>query len=101
MQDFTNVKDITNLIYSKLINRSYTKGIFNISSGKPISMINLAKLIVQTAESNSEIRASGLIDLEEEYKADYSVEKAKIQLGWEPKITLKNGISDLIKIMKK
>ncbi|MFT4643621.1 MAG: UDP-glucose 4-epimerase [Planctomycetota bacterium] len=101
MQDFTHINDISNLIYSLLKSQSFINGVFNISYGKPISMMNLAKLIVQTAESNSEIRASGLIDLEEEYKADYSIEKAKIQLGWEPKITLKNGISELIKIMKK
>jgi len=101
MQDFTHVNDISNLIYSQLESKIFTNGVFNISCGKPISMMNLAKLIVHTCESNSEIKSSGLIDVQEEYKADYSIEKAKIQLGWKPKITLKNGISELIKIMKK
>jgi len=101
MQDFTHINDITDLIYSQLKSDSFINGVFNISSGKPISMMNLAKLIVHTCESNSEIKSSGLIDLQEEYKADYSIEKAKIQLGWKPKITLKIGISELIKIMKK
>lgn len=99
MQDFTHINDISNLIYCQLKSKIFTNGVFNISSGKPISMLNLAKLVVKTAESNSEVKASGQIDLQEEYKADYSIKKAKIQLNWEPKITLRKGISELIKIM--
>ena len=101
MQDFTNVKDIADLIYFKLKSRSFINGIYNISAGKPISMINLAELIVSISGSDSKIEASGITDEQENYKASYSIEKAKNALSWEPKITLKAGIKELIKIMKK
>ena len=101
MQDFTHVNDISSLIYCQLKSESFINGVFNISYGKPISMLNLAELIVKTTESNSEIKASGQIDKQENYKASYSIDKAKTILGWSPKITLQTGIKELLNNMRK
>lgn len=101
MQDFTNVDDIANLLYSLLSGNEYRDGIFNISYGNPICMRDLAQLIVNLVGSESRIEPSGLDDKQENYKASYSIEKAKNILGWNPKISLEMGILELINNLRK
>ena len=101
MQDFTNVDDIANLISSLLRKNEYMNGIFNISYGNPITMKDLAELIVNITGSKSLVQPSGLYDNQENYKASYSTEKAKNLLGWNPKIPLDQGILEIINNLKK
>lgn len=95
-QDFTNVDDIAQLVHNILTNNIITNGIFNISNGTSICMKNLAKLVVNLAVSNSIIEPSGQADIQEHYKASYSIKKAQDILHWDPKITLEIGIMELI-----
>jgi nucleoside-diphosphate-sugar epimerase len=39
---------------------------------------------------------SGSIDNQEDYKASYSIDKAKQLLNWNPKISLEMGIRELM-----
>lgn len=100
MQDFTNVEDIAQLIFNVLRDNNYPKGIFNISFGAPISMKELAKLIVDITGSRSEIEPSGQADIQENYRASYSIKKAQDVLGWNPRISLNTGILELINRFK-
>ncbi len=96
MQDFTNVDDIATLISNIITQGKYPTGTYNISSGNPISMLNLAKKIVELSNSNSEIIASGQNDPQESYKASFNISKAISELNWEPKISLEQGLINVI-----
>ena len=95
-QDFTNVEDISSFICSTLKLMSFKNGIYNISFGAPIRMRTLAELIIRITGSTSLIEAKGEIDLQENYKASYSILKAKSLLNWNPRITLEKGILKMI-----
>jgi nucleoside-diphosphate-sugar epimerase len=95
-QDFTSAVDIGEAI-ERAVNKPNISGIFNIASGKPISMINLAKTIIRNIpQSTSQIISSGKPDPQENYRARFDVSKAKILLGWTPRISLASGIKLLI-----
>lgn len=95
-QDFTHVDDISRAVL-KTIEKQKIHGIFNIASGKAISMKKLARLIQQkTHNCKSIIKSSGKIDSQEHYKAYIDVTKAKIELGWMAEILIENGIEEWI-----
>lgn len=96
MQDFTNTRDIAELISNLITSEKRQYGIFNISAGMPITMVELANKIIRISGSKSKIINSGRLDEQENYKASYSIDKAKRLLNWKPKITIEDGIKDLI-----
>jgi nucleoside-diphosphate-sugar epimerase len=96
MQDFTNTWDIAGLIHRLIVDRNTEHGIFNLSAGMPISMNELANQIIKLTGSSSEVLNSGLLDEQEDYKASYSIEKAKQLLNWNPEFSLEMGIRELV-----
>jgi nucleoside-diphosphate-sugar epimerase len=96
MQDFTSTRDIAGLIHKLIVDRNIEHGVFNLSAGMPISMKELANQIIQLTGSSSVVFNSGLLDEQEDYKASYSIDKAKQLLNWNPEISLKMGIRELI-----
>lgn len=96
MQDFTNTRDIAVLISNLINSQKLYSGIYNISYGQPISMLELANKIVRICNSDSLISFAGIEDDQENCKASYSINKAKSILNWEPKISLENGLKELV-----
>ena len=95
-QDFTHVNDIADAVLDCL-KYPEQNDIFNISAGKPVSMKQLAEIILALVPgSDSKIESSGLTDSQENYRALFDINKAKNKLNWEPRISLKDGISKLI-----
>ena len=100
MQDFTNSKDIADCIIEIIKTRKNISGVFNLSYGEPISMLNLAKKIIYFSKSKSQIIFSNEKDSQENHKASYSICRAKEDLNWSPKISIDEGILELIKHLK-
>jgi UDP-glucose 4-epimerase len=96
MQDFTNTRDIAGLIHKLIINQYTQYGVFNLSAGMPISMKELATKIVKLTGSSSVVLNSGSLDEQEDYKASYSIDKAKQLLNWNPEVSLEMGIRELM-----
>lgn len=96
-QDFTSVYDIALAVYRAILHEEY--GIFNIASGNPISMKDLANLVVKSVPgTNSKIYPLNEKDPQEDYRANYNVEKARTQLGWSPEVSIEQGIRNWIKV---
>jgi UDP-glucose 4-epimerase len=91
-QDFTHVVDVGRFVRNIINQHRLVDGIFNISYGSPVSMKKLAQIIKEELKSESIIVSSGVIDKQENYRANYSVDKARNQLNWEPKISIRDGI---------
>jgi UDP-glucose 4-epimerase len=102
-QDFVHGIDVARAILS-IINcwevgeRNLPKEIYNIASGQHISMIDLANLVVSCS-------GMGKIQLERShvdhfYKVDMPISRANNMFGWSPRVTLRDGIDQLIRRLR-
>jgi nucleoside-diphosphate-sugar epimerase len=87
-QDYVCTEDIANFVYKQIM--KWTSGVFNVVSGNPITMLELARLIV--SNSNSEICFTGLEDPEEGLYSRFSALKANGLLDWEATISIRSWI---------
>jgi len=71
-------------------------GIYNISFGEEVSIKELAKLIIEMTGSKSKINYLPWRPGEKGMKLALSIEKARKELEYHPKVSLKNGIQKTI-----
>lgn len=102
VRDFLFVSDaVTGLIASAEYNPASGKRnrIFNFGSGSPIKIVELAKMIV-AINGNPMLKVEPELppsNREKEILKQYvAIEKAKTELGWEPKISLEQGLKETI-----
>ena len=93
-QVFTEVDDCSRAIECA-IRHPGAAGIFNIAGEPPISMLGLARLIVSTLGSDSRVDRVVQADPQENYRANYSTDRAQALLHWTPIIPLELGIRRL------
>lgn len=91
-RDFVHVSDVCEAFLSA----RGKEGIFNIGCGVPITMNELAELIIDVTKSDSKIKyvppAGGDIK-----HSCSDISKAGDVLGWSPKIDLEEGIRSIVK----
>ncbi len=98
-QDFTYVKDVADAV--KCAVRSQVKGIYNIAGGHPVSMRELAELIVRSVPGcRSQVISSGQADPQENFRPEFDISKAKRELGWQPKVDIEMGVKECIESLK-
>ncbi len=70
-------------------------GIFNLAGNSPISMRDLAFLVVEVVgHDTATVDCSGKIDFQENHRAHFDVGRAKELLKWNPTISLRQGIAE-------
>ena len=96
-RDFVNVKDIAKAVLASVKSAEVTGEVFNIGSGKPTSIKELAKTIIELAGVSPQISYKPIRvgDIKDSY-ADIS--KAKKLLSFEPEVSLRKGLKELIDI---
>jgi UDP-glucose 4-epimerase len=94
-RDFVNVNDIVQALLACIKSSGANGEVFNIGSGKPTSVTELAKTVLEFTGQDLEIRyeLARAGDIKDSY-ADIS--KAKRLLGYEPKVTLRDGLKALL-----
>jgi UDP-glucose 4-epimerase len=97
-QDFVAVEDVARAVVAALT--SSVTGMFNVASGRAITMRDLAHLVVSSLGSASRVRAAGVEDPQEGCAARYSIEKAKREMSWAPAVMLEAGIQQLAMELK-
>ena len=94
-RDFVNVADIVQALLASLKRSNVNGEVFNIGSGKPTTITELAKAVLELTGQDLEIRyelpRAG--DIKDSY-ADIS--KAGKLLGYEPKVSLRDGLRALL-----
>jgi len=97
-RDFVSVVDIVNSIKLAVEKISGKRGaIYNIASGKSITIHDLAKLMLSISGTNLEIK--NVEPKKEDIRySKVSIELAKSQLGYVPKIRLEVGIKNILGI---
>jgi UDP-glucose 4-epimerase len=94
-RDFVNVKDIIEAIFAAMQNADAHGQVFNIGSGKPTSINELAKILLELAGVDLEVCHEK--PRPGEIKHSYGdIGKAREVLGYEPKVLLKEGLRELL-----
>ena len=89
--------DIVSAIESLLFKKS-KQNEYNFSGDEDISIANLIRLICELTSSNfDEIISHGPERMGKDMNYRLNCEQSKLELGWEPKTTLKNGVIKVIK----
>jgi len=90
-QDFTFVDDVAEACWLALQHRAV--GAFNVSGGQPVTMRQLAELAIECVGADtSRIIVGSHSDPQEDYRGIFSIEKARHQLGFEPHVSLREGL---------
>lgn len=94
-RDFVNVRDIVDAILAAMRNEKAEGEVFNIGSGKPTSINELAKTVLELGNVDLEIKYEKHRTGDIEHSlAD--ITKARKLLGYEPKVNLSDGLRELI-----
>ena len=103
-QDFVHGMDVARAVMAIILHwQSYPASppradTFNIARGTPVSMSDLAELVVECAGSG-EVVHTGVED-EADYRAELSVSRAWDILGWRPRVGLRAGLDQLIRHLR-
>jgi UDP-glucose 4-epimerase len=94
-RDFVHVSDVVEAVLCSLESEDAEGEVFNIGSGKPTTILELAQAILELTGVNSEILHGEprLGDIKHSY-ADVS--KAEKLLGYKPKLSLRQGLHTLL-----
>ena len=94
-RDFINVQDVVEAVLKSLENKDAEGEVFNVGSGKPTSINELARIILEPSRVNIPIsyEAPRVGDIKNSY-ADIS--KAEALLEYKPKFSLKYGLRLLL-----
>jgi nucleoside-diphosphate-sugar epimerase len=99
-QDFTFVDDVIQALW--LAYKKRKAGVYNIASGHPITMRDLAEAVLSVVPgTQSKITSSGRLDPQEGYRGIFSIEKAKYELGYQPRTSLPEGLGACLAAMNK
>lgn len=104
-QDFVHAIDISNAILKVVQSWGAGKGLaqrgaLNIASGSPISMRELAKLVLQAADNtNPLLFVEGQND-EDSYRSCISIAHSSHLIGWKPEISLADGVNHLMRSLE-
>ncbi len=96
-RDFIHVQDIVSAMKMVISNAKAAGQTFNVATGIPTTIDQLAQLLTQLAGDKKirpQYRAARQGDLMHSYA---NIQKATKSLGFEPKMTLKQGLLNLIK----
>jgi UDP-glucose 4-epimerase len=92
-RDFVSIQDVINSIHNAI---SYNKnGVFNIASGKAITIRELAELMILLSEKKLSIQYLPPKKGDIRY-SEAGISLAKENLGYDPKIELRDGIKKLL-----
>lgn len=97
-QDFVHAADVAEAVACAVARRAH--GIFNIGSGSPVTMRELASLVARAVpECGTVPGPSGAEDPQETRFARFSIAKAGEELGWLPRVLLADGVADWARML--
>ena len=96
-RDFTSVYDVIEVMKNIMHNEKAHYGIFNIGSGMPITIRDLALKILQALDKKDiKVKITGKFRKGDIRHCYANITKAKNILGFDPKVSFEKGLKDLI-----
>lgn len=101
-QNYIDVRDIAGVVELCLVRETAREavGVFNIASADCIANLTLAQRCIERCQSTSEIVFNGRDDPEEGLIWDISIEKARRELGFEPRFDIDDAITAVMADME-
>ncbi len=98
-RSFCYVSDLVSGIIKLMFSEKAKGEVINLGNPKEFTVLELANLVRKMINSKSEIIFSNLPD-DDPKRRNPNIEKAKKLLGWEPKISLADGLEETIQYFK-
>lgn len=95
-QTYLDVRDLGKVIKDNLA-KDHIAGTYEIAGQRPISNINLARLCVAKAKTNSKIVFSGKPDAADGAVWDFDCSKAREKLGFVPQYSIEDSVEWMMK----
>ena len=96
-RDFVNVKDVAKGVIACLDNRKSNGEMINLGSGINTSVIEIAEILKKHYRSSSEIKVTGDFRIGDIAHNKADISKAREILGFEPQISLNDGLAEFCK----
>jgi len=103
IRDFLHVDDLVRCLLKVASSDMAYGDVFNVGTGIPTSFLDLAKVIVEVAKTGSYAFTEFTQERKEVEPGDYYTDISKIKgmLGWEPQVTLREGLESTIQFYRK
>lgn len=95
-RDFVSVHDVVDALIASMNNENAKSEILNIGSGKPTKIKDLAVAIAKVLGKKIKPQITGEFRLNDIRHCFADISKAKKVLGWQPKISLNDGLQELV-----
>ncbi len=94
IRDFVHVLDVVRANYAAMTS-TIDRGLFNIGSGVPISITQLAHLMIKISGRDLDVRHVAIVG--GDIKASHAdISRAKDILSWYPTVTLEDGLASIL-----
>ena len=99
-RSFCYISDMVEGIYKAMFTEGTKGQIFNLGNPDEYKVKDLAEKIIKLTKSKSEIKYSGTFREDDPMRRQPDITKAKEVLGWEPKVSLDEGLQKTIEYYK-
>ncbi|MDX2006526.1 MAG: GDP-mannose 4,6-dehydratase [Meiothermus sp.] len=93
-RDFVHVRDVVSAIRLSLESDRANGQTFNVGSGIPTSVFDVARLLVRALKGTSEIRTTGQYRLGDIRHCYADLTRIRERLGFQPEVSLEQGIDE-------
>ncbi len=93
-RDFVYISDVVTSIYLALTSNNITNKVYNIGTGIATSVMQIAKLLKNYYQSNSEIQVTGNYRVGDIRHNKAAIDKAKEELNFSPTILIEVGLKE-------
>jgi len=103
LRDYLYIDDLVDSLISVALSDNAYGEVYNVGSGVPLSFLELANKIIEIAGSGKTNYTEFTTERKALEPGDYYADITKIKnaIGWEPKISLEDGIKKTIEFYKK
>jgi dTDP-L-rhamnose 4-epimerase len=96
-RDFVQIQDIVNACELTLENDAANNEVFNVGSGVPTTINEVARVVLSLYGKNSKPEITGKFRTFDVRHCFADTSKLKKLIGWEPTIDFKTGMNDVFK----
>lgn len=95
-RDFISIYDICQALVLALKNKAADYEVFNVGSGRPIQIAEIARVLAKALNKKIEPEIKGTFRKGDVRHCFADIKKIKKRLGWQPKVTFEDGMQNLI-----
>lgn len=95
-RDFIHIKDVTDANIAALENDSADYNVFNVGSGKPVTIIKVADILIRLQRSSIGKEISYKVRKLDVRHCYADISKIKKILGWKPGIKFEDGLKEVL-----